>query len=111
MVDVVEEIAVRCFDGRGFVRDRADEMAGELKEFGVRTGSTARYSPEFHSGDIVHHARLGVWRVYSGNVAKTGRWDRHTYYVYDYIEIPDNLTDEQMQQIVKILNEKFPVEK
>ena len=109
MVDVVGEIAMRCFDGRGFVRDRADEIAEALKGFGIKTGSTARYSPEFHSGDWVHHDRLGVWRIYGGNYAKTGRWDKHTYYVYDYIEIPDDLTEEQIKQIMKILNEKFPI--
>ncbi len=88
---LIKKIHETVFDGRGFNREKAEDFC---LRHGLRFDSVSRGKPEFASGSTIYHPNLGVWRIYSGNRAVTARRDRHTYYIYDFIEIP---ADEESQ--------------
>ena len=76
---LVDEIKREVFDMRGMNKTKAEELADKL---GLVFGVTLRKRNLYHSGDVVYHPKLNVYRVYSGNVKTSG------YYKYNYIEIP-----------------------
>ena len=108
MMDLIGEIKARVFDGRGFVREKAERIEEILKEFGIRYDHTARAKPEFASGEIRHIA--GEWRIFGGNTSHVGRWDRWTYYVYPYIAIPSSMTQEQIEEAIRKLKREWPLD-
>ena len=101
--ELVNEIKSRVFDGRGFVKANAEEVAEVLKDFGVKTGSVSRYYCEFLSGNVVYHERLGEIRIYGGNTCKISRWSRKPVYIYPYIAIPLDLSDEDIKKALEVL--------
>jgi len=84
--DLVLEIKARVFDGRGFVKDKAEEVAELLADFGVYVGSVAMKTSAIKSGQV--KTVKGEVRIYSGNRSVTGRGKRWTWYIYDYVAIP-----------------------
>ncbi len=89
---IIEIAYKEVFDGRGFNRAKAEDFC---LQHGLKFDSISRGKPEFTSGSTIYHPNLGVWRIYSGNVAVTARRDRHTYYIYDFIEIPEDKEESQ----------------
>jgi len=106
---LVKEIEKRVIDGRGFVYEKAEKVEEVLESFGIKTGSTSRLYCEFRSGDIVYNKRPAEVRIYSGNTCKKSRWTGKYVYVYYYIAIPLSLTNEQVEEAIKILKEKMPL--
>ena len=78
---LIDEVNREVFDLRGMVWTKAEIVADKI---GATVGETVRKRNVYHSGDVVYHPRLNVYRIYSGNVKKNG------YYVYRYIEIDAN---------------------
>jgi len=90
--ELIEKAHKTIFDGRGFNREKAEQFCLQHK---LKFDSISRGKPEFTSGSTIYHPNLGVWRIYSGNRAVTARRDRHTYYIYDFIEIPEYKKESQ----------------